>query len=240
MSKPLLYLPGIDGTGRLLYAQPRLHRHFHVTAMPYPQDEIHQYDGLLQQAIDNLTSLGEATVLAESFGGAIGMMLALERPTRVSRLVLVNTFAWYPRRAWIGLAALVGRLFPERPPSRLWQPMRSYFTFGPGVPLEIREEWWRRTADVPLAVLGHRLRLIWSLDLRPRLGDISVPTWILAAPNDRIVPAVAGRRLALAVPSARLWQPRVGHAALVHPAVDVEAWLKISTSGRETPPTPWC
>lgn len=236
----LLYLPGIDGTGRLLFAQPGIGQRFHVLSLSYPQDCVHHYDDLFQQAADALTSLGEATVLAESFGGAIGLHLAQDQPGRVRRLVLVNSFAWYPRRASIVLAAVASWLFPPRPTSPIWQPIRSHFTFQAGVPRAICEEWWRRTADVPMHVLGHRVRLVRSLDLRWAVPRIRVPTWILAAPDDRIVPSAAGRWLAAAIRGSRLWQPRVGHAALVHPKVDVEAWLRRSDESRETVGTPRC
>lgn len=224
----LLYLPGIDGTGRLLFAQPGIQRRFHVSSLSYPQDCHHRYDDLFQQALEALEALGQATVLAESFGGSLGLRLALDRPTRVRRLVLINTFAWYPRRVFIHAAAAVSWLFPPRPASPIGQPVRSYFLFGAGVPSTVRDEWWKRTADVPMRVLGHRVRLVCSLDLRPAVSRIRVPTWILAAPNDRLVPAEAGRWLAAAIRGSRLWQPRVGHAALVHPDVDIEKWLRIS------------
>ena len=42
---------------------------------------------------------GQRTViLAESFGGAVALTLALARPDLVGRLVLVNTFAHFPAR----------------------------------------------------------------------------------------------------------------------------------------------
>ncbi|MCX7700084.1 MAG: lysophospholipase, partial [Gemmataceae bacterium] len=129
---------------------------------------------------------------------------------------------------FIHAAAAASWLFPPRPASPLWQPLRSYVLFGAGVPSTVRDEWWKRTADVPMQVLGHRVRLVRSLDLRPAVGRIRVPTWILAALDDRLVPAVAGRWLAAAIRGCRLWQPRVGHAALVHPDVDIEKWLRSS------------
>jgi pimeloyl-ACP methyl ester carboxylesterase len=49
---------------------------------------------------------------------------------------------------------------------------------------------------------------------------------VFAAPNDWVVPAVAGRFLAKHLPRAKLLpSPRTGHAALIDPRVDVAAWL---------------
>ena len=223
--RTLLYLPGIDGTGRLLFSQPTLQTQFHIVPVSYPQDRHHDYRDLVDLAVKALASYASAVVVAESFGGAVGLMLALTHPARVEELVLVNTFAWYPRRLWIDGASWVGGSLPGWPASRVGQPIRSYFLFDPEVPLPIRQEWWRRTADVPLSALAHRVDLIRRLDLRSQLADVRVPTRILAAPNDRMVPCTAGRTLARRIPASQLWQPRVGHAALVHPRIDLLSWL---------------
>jgi pimeloyl-ACP methyl ester carboxylesterase len=230
----LLYLPGIDGTGRLLFAQPRLRSEFHVINLAYPQDCHHTYDDLVMLSAERLTPFNGVTVLAESFGGAVGMLLALQFPNRVKRLMLINTFAWYPRRLFIDIAALVGRFFPDRPADPMWQPWRRHFIFDKEVPLEHLQEWWKQTADVPLAAMGHRCELVSRLDLRARLSHLKTPTWVLAAPNDRIVPAVAGRFLARHIPACRIWQPPLGHAALVHPHLDVANWLKGEMNGSGT------
>ncbi|HEY8506156.1 MAG TPA: hypothetical protein VIL46_16335, partial [Gemmataceae bacterium] len=72
---------------------------------------------------------------------------------------------------------------------------------------------------------AYRLRMVARVDLRPRLSEVAAPALVLAAPNDRVVPAAAGAYLARHLPHARLIRPRVGHAALIHPAVDVAALL---------------
>jgi pimeloyl-ACP methyl ester carboxylesterase len=225
MSLPtLIYIPGLDGTGKLLHGQPDLFDAYDVICESYPTDRPTTYEELAATAATHLEALAggrPAIVLAESFGGGVALTLALNRPELIERLLLVNTFAHFPKRGLIGLAAWLGRYFPERP-SPLWtRALRAPFFFSPDVPAAARQGWWERTGGVPAGAFGRRLRQIVGLDLRPRLHEITLPVQVLAAPDDRVVPPRAGRELARLLPRAKLLEMRVGHAALVHPKVNV-------------------
>ncbi len=223
---PVVYLPGVDGTGRLLYRQERLNAEFAVRCVSYPQDDTHTYSDLVNLGIRALEETGPGVLLAESFGGAIALMVALERPDLVRRLVLVNTFARYPRRFFIDVAGLVGPWLPRKPSHPATRSLRGFFFFGPSIPKDEQDAWWDRTADVPMRAYGHRMRLLRDLDLLPRLGEVQTPAVVFTSPNDWVVPAPAGRLLARRLPRAKLLPPiSAGHAAMIDPRVDVAAWL---------------
>jgi len=84
-------------------------------------------------------------------------------------------------------------------------------------------------ASVSKALGAPGLRTGWltvaNADLRARLTELAMPTLVLAAPDDHVVPPVAGRLLARQIKGATLVEPRTSHAALVHPAVDVAELL---------------
>ncbi|MFQ5731299.1 MAG: alpha/beta fold hydrolase [Planctomycetaceae bacterium] len=224
---PLIYVPGLDGTGRLLFRQNALERQYTLFCESYPQDRPQTYEELADAAARTLQENADrpAIVLGESFGGAVALTLALRHPQLVERLVLVNTFARYPARFRIRLASFFGRLLPRRPSHPVTRGIRSPFFFSPDVPKEVRDAWWDRTDDVPMRAFGYRLRLIVELDLRSRLREIHRPALVLAAPNDRVVHPKAGRELARLLPNAHLLELPVGHAAMVHPDVDIAAML---------------
>jgi pimeloyl-ACP methyl ester carboxylesterase len=229
MRQALIYLPGIDGTGRLLHRQPRLFEEYETHCVSYPQYEPATYDQLADlgaAALQESSGSKPGVVLAESFGGAVALTLALRRPDLVERLVLVNTFAFFPRRGIIKLASWFSPFLPAKPSHPATRGVRGMFFFAPDIPPAERAEWWTRTADVPLSAYGLRLPMIAGLDLRSRLAAIHVPTLVLASTNDRVVSPSAGRELARLLPRARLLQMAVGHAALIHPRVDVAEWLR--------------
>jgi pimeloyl-ACP methyl ester carboxylesterase len=210
----------------LLHRQTGLHERFTLRCASYPQDERHTYADLVAIGIRHLEDTGPGVVLAESFGGAVALLVALARPDLVRRLVLVNTFAYYPRRFFIDMLAMVGPWLPNRPTHPATRGVRGLFFFGPGVPKAIQDEWWDRTADVPMRAYGYRFTLLAALDLRARLNELDIPAIVLAAPNDWIVPAVAGRLLAKKLPRAKLLAIPTGHGAMIDPRVDVAAWLE--------------
>jgi pimeloyl-ACP methyl ester carboxylesterase len=223
----LVYLPGIDGTGRLLYRQPALLERYDVRCVSYAQDRAGTYEDLVALGEAELEPAG-GDVLAESFGGAPALLLALRRPDLVKRLLLVNTFAHFPRQPLIALLAFLGKYLPRRPGSVWTRGLRGRFFFPPDIPIAEHAAWWDRTADVPLWAYGQRLALIAKLDLRPRLREIAVPTTVFVSPNDRVVPPPAGRLLAKRLPNARLVELPAGHAALIHPKVDAARLLELA------------
>jgi pimeloyl-ACP methyl ester carboxylesterase len=224
----LLYLPGLDGTGRLLHRQPVLHERYQVHCECYPQDPVGSYEEMADAAAAHLAEMGggrPGVVLAESFGGAVALMLALRHPALVERLLLVNTFAYFPSRWFIRLAAWGSRFLPAKPshPATRW--VRGLFFFSPDIPPRERAAWWERTRGVTMRVMGERAKLIAGLDLRPHLSHIQVPALVVVAPDDRVVPPRAGKELACLLPRARLLQRSVGHAALIHPRLDIAQML---------------
>lgn len=222
---PVVYLPGVDGTGRLLFCQKRLLADFDVRCVAYPQDDRHTYADLVGLGVRALEAAGPGTLLAESFGGAVALMVALERPDLVRRLVLVNTFARYPRRLPIDVLGVVGPWLPWLSPHPATQTVRSYFFFGRNIPAEVQRQWWEATRDVPLRVYGHRFRLLREIDLAPRLSEVEAPAVVFTSANDWVVPPAAGRLLARRLPRARSVTIPAGHPALIDPRVDVAAWL---------------
>ncbi|MEM9586942.1 MAG: alpha/beta hydrolase [Planctomycetota bacterium] len=233
-AKPLmLYLPGLDGTGRLLFAQPRLAEAFSLHCHGYPQTGSQTYRTLAEEAAQRIQRVRQpnqqSIVLCESFGGGVAIELAMAFPDCVDRLVLVNTFAHYPHRLLIRAGAMLSYLLPGRPSPPRSRKHRERFLFADDLPWETRQQWWQCVSDVPMSALGRRIRLISQLDRRDQLKGIQTPAFVVVSQNDRTVPPSSGELLAQRLPNAAMARIGGGHTAMSHPEVDmtglITEWL---------------
>lgn len=226
-----LFLPGLDGTGRLIEWQTPLYEHYEVIACTYPEDRKTTYEELADAAAERFVSISQgqpAVVLAESFGGGVALQFALRHPELIERLVLVNTFARFPSRFIIRSTGLFSYFLPRRRLDGLMRPIQSRMLFRPDLPQSDRDRFWEIVKDIPMSALGRRLRMIARLDLRSELPKINRPTLVMASPIDKTVNPKASRELVRLLPRVSLLEIPVGHATLIHPQVNVLEWLNDS------------
>ncbi|MCL7367150.1 bifunctional 3-oxoadipate enol-lactonase/4-carboxymuconolactone decarboxylase PcaDC [Streptomyces ardesiacus] len=151
-----------------------------------------------------------------SLGGAVGLHLAVHHPERVSSLAVVCSSAHFDgAKAWRERAAQVR----EEGLARLARSADArWFTPGFTVPRLVRDH---READP--AAYAACCDALAAFDLRDRVGEISVPTLLIAGREDPATPPAHLRELADAVPGATLTEiPGASHLA---PAERPEAVL---------------
>lgn len=227
----VLYIPGIDGTGELLLGTAaRLESRFRLMRLAYrvegPASE-DSYPGLAASISDLCRENGveRAVVIAESFGGAVGLQLALDFPELVQALMVVNSFAHNLQPVRLGMAHGLSGLVPRW----LFKLGRRTFSpralFGPRGDAEALRAFQKLTGTFFDEAYRRRIRMIRSLDLRPRLHELRMPVLLLASDEDRVVPSVqAMGEIAQLVPTATLeLVPRAGH--LILPLAE-EPWLE--------------
>lgn len=224
---PVVYVPGIDGTGELLLGTAsRLEERFRLLRLHYVAEpasaavarESDTYAALAASCAEAIRAPGvdACLVVAESFGGAVALQLALDNPDLVRGLIVVNSFARFPAqmRVWLGwkLSALVPRfafdLFRKLlAPRLLFAERRDQKAIA-----EFRELWGTFFDD------GYRRRMgmITRLDLRQRVGELTQPLVLLASDKDRVVPSVRtlGELHELAPNSTLEVVPGAGHLIL--------------------------
>ncbi|MEM8961516.1 MAG: alpha/beta hydrolase [Acidobacteriota bacterium] len=196
---PIVYTPGIDGTGWLLLDQaPRIASRFRLIRLRYVDGGDDTYESMaasLAEALDH-ASIERAVLLAESFGGAVAMQTAISYPDRVAALAIVNSFPYFQRRPHLELSRLGAALTPRW----LWrlgrQVLAAHLLFGER---REREAIARFKALDGRHMIGplyrRRLDMIRRLDLRPRLSEIHHPTTLVVGDRDRIVDSVQQARI---------------------------------------------
>jgi pimeloyl-ACP methyl ester carboxylesterase len=141
-------------------------------------------------------------IVGFGFGGMVALRAALDRPDRVSRLVLVSASAmpgkagdWNERAATVrahGLAALAPAIV-ER-----WATTERR-SAEPQLVASLRAALLTCSDDGYAAAC----EAIASFDVADRLPELELPTLVLAGAEDAGVPPEHGRRLAAAAPGAR-------------------------------------
>jgi pimeloyl-[acyl-carrier protein] methyl ester esterase len=157
----------------------------------YPPDQPLGYAQLEALVRQSLPQRERYVLLAESFSGPIAIRLAAEPPPGLAGLILCGTFAKNPFPWLRPVRALAVRL----PFKSLPRWLRAPLMWGSGDPRRAPPRAERASALVAKAVIRRRLHEVLTVDVAARLGDITVPTLILAATRDRIVPRSATRLL---------------------------------------------
>eukprot|EP00877_Chromochloris_zofingiensis_P003357 jgi/Chrzof1/13021/Cz07g16210.t1 len=123
----LIYLPGTDGTGQAITPQlpALLQAGYDIRCMYLPPEDRSGWDALQAQILylinmaleDRPAQLRKITLVAESFGGCLGLRIAAAAPKLVRHLVLVNPATSF-NRSLSGLSSFVSAtnllgLFPQ-------------------------------------------------------------------------------------------------------------------------------
>ena len=187
-----------------------------------PRDQAELVRSLIEER-----DLSNITLLGHSLGGAVALLVALglgERvPARLRRLVLVAGAAYAQRLPpFVRMAAwprLSGFFFDVVSPRRVVEGALRTVVYDSGSVTEDQVRGYVEPLRSPGAVraLISAARQIVPPDLPSVVQQyprISVPTLLLWGRNDPVVPLSVGRRLARALPRARLHVlERCGHLA---------------------------
>ncbi|HEX6058450.1 MAG TPA: alpha/beta fold hydrolase [Gemmatimonadaceae bacterium] len=237
---PLVLVPGLDGTGLLFYRQvPLLARRHRVVTYALREDAP-SMDALVEQlrrVVDLAAPDGaRATIVGESFGGALALSFALAHPGRVAAVVVLNSFPRFLPQLRLHLAIAGIRIVPWAAMA-LVRRLTAFRLHSPHTHrAEIRTflELTRRTTR-----RGYlsRLSILREYDVRERLAELRVPSLFLASDRDHLVPSVReATRMASRAPGARL---RVlaghGHVCLIAPDVDLDEILADWEAERRRP-----
>ena len=216
----LVYIAGLDGTGRLFFKQaPSLSRSHRVVTYRSRDDKRFTYEDLTDDVAAIIRGLGEerAIILGESFGGTVALSFALRYPAMVERLVVVNSFPRFRERLKIKLAAHLASMLPFQ----FIRPVRlaasSLGLYADGVRGEDRRRFFEAIRTVKGDGYARRLQLIAEFNVEDRLAEIQAPTLFIAGDKDWLIPSVSeARRMAARMPNARV---RIiegaGHACLL-------------------------
>jgi 3-oxoadipate enol-lactonase len=195
---------------RVVRYDRRGHGQSEVTKAPYSMERLGRdvlavLDGL---GIEKMNWLGL------SIGGMVGMWLGANAPSRIDKLILSNTGAYFPDRSvWDGRVKLVRE---KGLTAVVDGTMERWFTkqfreASPEATARIRS-MFLTTNPEGFCGCGEAIR---DMDHRPLLAKIGAPTLVIAGRYDTGTPLEAGEFIAQHTPNARLAVLETAHIANV-------------------------
>lgn len=215
--EPLLLVTGLSGVASFWARQvPDFSRDFRVVLHDHRgtgQSTHSRIRYSVEQMADDVCRLMDALridsahFVGHSTGGAIGQVLAQDRPQRLRSLVL--------SASWPGPDPYFRRLFETRKEILLEIGVEAALRSSA---LALAPPWWisandaaiaaehRRQAAAapPIDVAVSRIDAIMAFDRRKQLGEIRVPTLVVVAADDMVTPRFYSDEIAAGVPGARL------------------------------------
>jgi pimeloyl-ACP methyl ester carboxylesterase len=188
----------------------------------------YRHADLVADALALLDHVGarQSYVLGSSFGSTIALAAMHQAPDRLPRGILQGGFT----RRGLGLVEKLLAGFARFWPGRQAVPLRSALLrrvhHGPfaGRPEDVWRFFLACWGRPPLAALGHRMRLLHRLNLRPLLTSIRQPVLLVCGEHNPLVGKNCEEDLLHGLPSAgRVELSGCGHNPLfTHPEVLAE------------------
>jgi pimeloyl-ACP methyl ester carboxylesterase len=152
-----------------------------------------------------------------SMGGTIALQLALDYPSYVSRLVLINTFASLNITSPLILPYLLYRfaLINIFGLKRQGQTVANHL-FPYPEQNKLREELIREIEQADPRVYKQMMIALSKFNVSNRLSEINIPTLVITGKNDTTVPSNAQKELADSINNSKqITIPNAGHAITV-------------------------
>lgn len=188
VTKHLVLLPGLDGTGQLfdgfLAALPDT---FTATAVAYPADKFLSYAELLPFVRLSVPKDESFVVLAESFSTPVAVEYAASNPRNLAALVIIAGFVHNPIGGWSIAAKVIAKpwFFKLRTPRLVLE--RTLV--GRDAPDALVQKLRQVLRLVSPAVLSARVRETLNCDVTHQLARIKVPLMYVRATQDWLLSA---------------------------------------------------
>ncbi|MCW3836697.1 pyrimidine utilization protein D [Sphingomonas canadensis] len=214
----LILSPGLGGSGRYWEPNlPALAERFHVVLYDHrgtgrsdrALPDVVTVDQMGDDILTVIDALGVAvaTVIGHAAGGVAGLSLALRAPERVARLVLVN--AWSkPDPHFVRCFETRLELLRKSGP-RAYLHAQPLFLYPAVFISRMHEFLAAEEADHLAHFAGaeayeKRIAALMAFDADDQLGRVRVPTAVIAAEDDMLVPWTCSERIAEAIPAATM------------------------------------
>lgn len=210
----VVLLPGLDGTGKLFAELVKsLDPGVSAIVVAYPRDQPMGYeelDTLVMSVLNKLPPDQRYVLLGESFSGPLAIRIAARAPAGLVGLILSASFAKNPF-PWLGWTRPLAAYLPVKSLPR-W--VRAPLMWGSLSPERAPSQMERAMSGVSAAVIRQRIAAVLTVDETSALERVRIPTMVLRATRDRVIPAAAARRIRKILPQAQFLEIAAPHLLL--------------------------
>ena len=198
-----VFLPGMDGTGDLLApVLKEMPRGDVCVTARYPRTQVHDRSELFSIIWEVLPNFEDYVLVAESFSGPFALQAASRKPERLRALILVGTFAGSPMN---GIQKLLAHAFS---PLAMAMPLPRFLIrallSGPDSTDDEVDLIRSTVRSVKRSVLASRCKMTLRANCTDLMSRINVPTLVIGAIHDRLIPRRMTERLCSEIHGARL------------------------------------
>jgi pimeloyl-ACP methyl ester carboxylesterase len=231
-----VFLPGMDGTGKLLYKQAdSLAPYFDLRCLAIPTDDLSDWDTLATQVIGLIEQelakkpLSSVYLCGESFGGCLALKVILAAPKLCSRLILINPASSFRERPWLSWGVPLTGMIPEFVHQQVTPGLLPFLGALNRMQEGDRRALLEAMQSISSDVVSWRLSLLrdFQLDLA-KLRYFQQPVLLIASAADLLLPSVTeAERLRSIFPQANtIYLPQSGHACLLEQEVQLAQFLE--------------
>ena len=226
-----VYLPGMDGTGRLFNTQAdKLADRFDLHCLSIRTDNYSTWQDLASDTVKLIKSEltyktnQEVYLCGESFGGCLALKTALIAPSLISRLILVNPAYSSNQLPILGLGANITPWLPNWLHRYSAAGLLPFLAKLNRIDDGDRHSLLESMKSLPPQVVSWRLSLLRDFKVADeKLCSLSTPSLIIAGAADSLLPSVdEGKKLIDLLPNAQMTVlPQSGHACLLETEVNL-------------------
>ncbi|NEO33709.1 MAG: alpha/beta hydrolase [Symploca sp. SIO3C6] len=235
--RPLfVYLPGMDGTGKLLRTQIKnLETAFDLRCLAIPKDNLTSWEELTHLVLNLIAEelqqrrCRSVYLCGESFGGCLALQLALKVPEMFDRIILTNPATSLNHRSGLLWLAQWAHWLPEFFYELCLLPFLSFLSTLDNIAPDDRHALLEAIMSLPVRTVIWRATMLDAFKITPaQLRTFIQPVLVIAGGADKLWPSVLeAQGLVNYLPHAKMLAlPESGHACLLETEVDLLKIIK--------------
>jgi pimeloyl-ACP methyl ester carboxylesterase len=197
-TKPIfIYLPGMDGSGKLLKNQTHIWQNFDVRCVAIPPNYGIEWQELTQQLIIliqqqlKVDNHRQIYLCGESFGACLAIKLMEKMPNIFTKVILINSASAFSQRPWLKLGTYITQIMPDFIYQSSTLLLLPFLAKLEALTLRERQRLFKVMTLLPPTIVSWRINLLEKFLIdQNKLNQYKKDILIIASAEDQLLPSV--------------------------------------------------